>query len=187
LKIAILYGSPRENGYTAQLVSAFCTALPEEAVIRTVRAYETPVEPCRGCGVCEREWNCPYDDMEQILGTLMQCDVIVIASPVYHLSFPAPLKAIVDRMQRCFCAHRSGRSPFSDRERKAVVLLTAGSPSEDGDIIRRQLRWLLPPLNAELCGMVVCPNTDAEGLSLFASEQAAAVAQSLARDFFDYE
>jgi len=179
MNTVVLYGSPHENGYTSRLVSAFCSALPEEAVIRTFRAYEMDIKPCRSCGVCADEWRCIYSDMEEVIGTLHQSDLIVIASPVYHLSFPAPLKTIIDRTQRCFLAHQQGRSPFADRMRQAVVLLTAGSPSENGEVIRQQLRWLLPPLNARLSGMVVCPNTDAEGVSRTALEQAAALAEAV--------
>lgn len=181
MNVIILYGSPHESGYTARLVSAFCSSLPDEAAIRTIRAYETNIEPCRSCGVCSDEWRCIYDDMEDILSAIHQSDVIVFASPVYHLSFPAPLKTIIDRTQRCFLAHRQGRSPFADRLRQAVVLLTAGSPSENGHVIMQQLRWLLPTLNANMSGMVVCANTDAEGVSRDALEQAEALAGAVTK------
>lgn len=179
MKVVILYGSPRENGYTSRLVSAFCAALPEETPVRSFSAYELNVAPCCSCGYCEENWGCTHDDMEDIIQALLDCDLLVIAAPVYHLSFPAPLKAILDRTQQCFCAHRQGRSPFAEKERRAVVLLTAGSPSENGEIIRRQLRWLLPPLNALLCGMVVCADTDRSGVSRDAIDRAMALAESL--------
>ena len=181
MKVVILFGSPRENGYTSQLVSAFCTALPEETSVRTFSAYELNVAPCCSCGYCEDNWGCTRDDMEDIIAALLECDLLAIASPVYHLSFPAPLKAIVDRTQRCFCAHRQGRSPFAGKERRAVVLLTAGSPSENGELIRRQLRWLLPPLNAQLSGMVVCANTDRAGVSRETIDSTVSLARALLR------
>lgn len=183
MNVLVLFGSPRENGCTARLVSAFCSALPEEAVIRTVRAYSRTVQPCRGCGVCSEQWACAFDDMEDIIGMMLQSDVIVIASPVYHLSFPAPLKAILDRTQRCFMAHRQQRSPFGDRLRQAVVLLTAGSPSENGHVIKQQLRWLLPPINATQAGVVVCANTDAEGINRDSLDQASALAEAVVRTY----
>lgn len=179
MNVVILYGSPRENGYTSRLVSAFCAALPDDVSIRAFSAYELNVAPCCSCSYCEDNWGCTRDDMEDIIAALLGCDLLVIASPVYHLSFPAPLKAIIDRTQRCFCAYRQGRSPFADKERRAVVLLTAGSPSENGELIRRQLRWLLPPLNAQLSGMVVCANTDKAGVCRDAIDRTMALAESI--------
>ncbi|MBE6760196.1 MAG: NAD(P)H-dependent oxidoreductase [Ruminococcaceae bacterium] len=179
MKTVILYGSPRENGYTSRLVSSFCSAMPEDTPIRSFSAYELHVDPCCSCGFCEENWGCTHSDMEEIIDALLECDLLIIASPVYHLSFPAPLKAIFDRTQQCFCAYRHGRSPFADKQRQAVVLLTAGAPSETGEIIRRQLKWLLPPLNALLSGMVVCANTDEEGITRDAIDRAIALAESV--------
>lgn len=176
MNVVILYGSPRENGCTARLVSAFLADAPADTDVRLFSAYELNIRPCLSCGLCEKRWDCAMDDMDGIMDALLACDLLVIAAPVYHLSFPAPLKAIIDRTQRCFCAHRQGRSPFASKQRRAAVLLAAGSPSEDGEVIRRQLRWLLPTLNASLEGMVVCANTDAAGVSREAIDRTAALA-----------
>lgn len=162
MKVVVLYGSPRKKGTTAQLVSAFCDALPKDAEIQIFSPYDNPVNPCCGCGLCEQGWYCAYDDMDEVMEAMIECDLLVIASPVYYLTFPAPLKAVLDRTQRCFNAHRQERSPFHFKERDAIVLLAAGAPSERGDVVREQLRWLLPPLNAHMKGIVVCANTDKE-------------------------
>lgn len=172
MKVVILYGSPRKNGTTARLVEAFCSSLPESADVRLFSAYELLIDPCRSCGMCSEKWDCPYDDMDTLLEAMLECDLLVIASPVYYLTFPAPLKAIIDRTQRCYSAHRQGRSPFAAKQRQAAVLLAAGAPSESGEVIRQQLRWVLPSLNAGLKGMVVCANTDAAGVSSEAIKQA---------------
>ena len=168
MNIVILFGSPNKNGCTEQLMTAFLSECPDCAHVRIFNAYELNIHPCLSCGVCEKSWACSMDgldDMEVIISALLDCDLLVIATPVYHLSFPAPLKAIIDRTQRCFCAYRHYRNPFVAKKRKAAVLLAAGSPSENGEVIGRQLHWLLPTLNASLAGMEVCANTDAAGVS----------------------
>jgi len=148
-----------------------------------LRAVKNSLEGCREAQVIDgrrdNQQIALHSDMEEIIDALLECDLLIIASPVYHLSFPAPLKAIFDRTQQCFCAYRHGRSPFADKQRQAVVLLTAGAPSETGEIIRRQLKWLLPPLNALLSGMVVCANTDEEGITRDAIDRAIALAESV--------
>jgi len=183
MNVVILFGSPRKNGCTARLTETFRSALPKGCDVKTYDAYELSVQPCMGCGACEDRFCCVSHDMEEVISSLMECDLLVIASPVYHLSFPSPLKAVIDRLQPCFCAHRYGRSPFADKPRQTVVLLAAGSPSENGEIIKRQLRWVLPTLNASLAGMVMCANTDASGVT----QKAISAAEHLARELFSGE
>ena len=98
----ILFGSPHQNGATARLVQAFLKAFPEETEWTMVEAYHQKIAPCLGCGLCEHKEGCVNSDFDQIDHLLRTCDYLVVASPVYNLSFPAPLKAIFDRTQRYF-------------------------------------------------------------------------------------
>ena len=47
---------------------------------------------CRGTGVCAIK-----DDMAEVLQKMIDCDVMVLASPVYFYSIDAQLKAVIDR------------------------------------------------------------------------------------------
>ena len=91
----ILFGSPHQNGATARLVQAFLKAFPEETEWTMVEAYHQKIAPCLGCGLCEHKEGCVNSDFDQIDHLLRTCDYLVVASPVYNLSFPAPLKAIL--------------------------------------------------------------------------------------------
>ena len=115
-----------------------------------------------GCGFCEHKEGCVNSDFDQIDHLLRTCDYLVVASPVYNLSFPAPLKAIFDRTQRYFSARfvRGERPPIA-KHKKAAMLLTCGADSRDGaDIIRKQLKMIFTVLNTELAGEVLWKNTD---------------------------
>ena len=106
--------------------------------------------------------SCVNSDFDQIDHLLRTCDYLVVASPVYNLSFPAPLKAIFDRTQRYFSARfvRGERPPIA-KHKKAAMLLTCGADSRDGaDIIRKQLKMIFTVLNTELAGEVLWKNTD---------------------------
>lgn len=141
----ILFGSPHQNGATARLVQAFLKAFPEETEWTMVEAYHQKIAPCLGCGFCEHKEGCVNSDFDQIDHLLRTCDYLVVASPVYNLSFPAPLKAIFDRTQRYFSARfvRGERPPIA-KHKKAAMLLTCGADSRDGaDIIRKQLKMIL--------------------------------------------
>lgn len=160
MKITVLFGSPHSKGNTKRLLESFLSGLRADDSVKLFGCYELNAAACCGCGQCERAFVCRFGDLDALMKSLGLSDVIVIATPVYNLSFPAPLKAVVDRMQRCFAAERRGDNPFSGKTKKIVLLLTAGAPSEKGETIKKQLSYLLPSLNASLFGCVVAADCD---------------------------
>lgn len=158
----MLFGSPRKDGYTATLLREFLSPLEGLAEIRVIDAYEYPVAPCTGCNFCAREEGCSQKDFDELDALIRRADFLVVATPVYALSFPAPLKAIVDRTQRYFSARFSiGLQPPVARRKTAVLLATCGSQKPDGiRVIRSQLRMIFSVMNASLQHEVVWAGTD---------------------------
>ena len=160
MKAVHIFGSPHKNGFTRKLADFYISSLPEECEIKEFNAYEMNVMSCFGCKGCEKANICISDDMDSLTKAIDESDILIISSPIYYLSFPAPLKAIIDRFQRFFEADRRGDNFLRNKERKAVILLTAGTPSERGETVKKQLRWVLPSLGAKLDKMIICPKTD---------------------------
>ena len=162
LNVIVLYGSPHPRGNTSGLLGAFLSGLGEREAAAVTRfdAYGMNVRPCCDCGICRTQDMCAYGDMDGLDAALRSCGAMVIASPVYHSTFPAPLKAVFDRTQRYYHACRQGRTPFAGDPRPAYLLLAAGQKNEDGGVIKRQLRRILPTLNMTLAGSVVAGSTD---------------------------
>ncbi|MDL1967538.1 MAG: NAD(P)H-dependent oxidoreductase [Deltaproteobacteria bacterium] len=97
-----LLGSPRKNGNTSFLLSAFMNELEKSgAQIKVIKADEKKIIPCIECSVCEKEGFCPLDDdmNSEIYPLLRQADIIVAATPIFFYSVPAQLKALIDRSQ----------------------------------------------------------------------------------------
>lgn len=97
-----LQGSPRKNGNTSYLLSAFMNELEKlGAQIKVIKADEKKIIPCIECSVCEKEGFCPLDDdmNSEIYPLLRQADIIVAATPIFFYSVPAQLKALIDRSQ----------------------------------------------------------------------------------------
>ncbi|MDL1980724.1 MAG: NAD(P)H-dependent oxidoreductase [Deltaproteobacteria bacterium] len=97
-----LQGSPRKNGNTSYLLSAFMNELEKSgAQIKVIKADKKKIMPCIECSVCEKEGFCPLDDdmNSEIYPLLRQADVIVVATPIFFYSAPAQLKALIDRSQ----------------------------------------------------------------------------------------
>jgi len=97
-----LQGSPRKNGNTSFLLSAFMNELEKlGAQVKIIDADKKNIMPCIECSVCEKEGFCPLDDdmSSDIYTLLRQADVIVVATPIFFYSAPAQLKALIDRSQ----------------------------------------------------------------------------------------
>ncbi len=89
--------------------------------------------------------------------------MLIIASPIYNASFPAPLKAIFDRFQRYFNAKYSLKVITSavKNSKKVVTLLTQGTGSVSyEEIIKKQLSPTFQLLNAENFGQIIWAGTD---------------------------
>ncbi len=160
--ILVLFGSPRKNGFTARLLGEFLAPLEDMAEIRIIDSYEYGIAPCTACNLCTRKEGCSQDDFDELDKLIRRAAVLVVATPVYTLSFPAPLKAIVDRTQRYFSARFSiGVNPPIAKHKTAVLLATSGSQNPDGaHIISRQLKMIFSVMNTSLDHEVVWHGTD---------------------------
>ncbi|MDL2122584.1 MAG: NAD(P)H-dependent oxidoreductase [Deltaproteobacteria bacterium] len=97
-----LQGSPRKNGNTSYLLSAFMNELEKSgAQIKVIEADKKNIIPCKEYSVCEKKGFCPIDDdmKHEIYPLLRKADIIVAATPIFFYSAPAQLKALIDRSQ----------------------------------------------------------------------------------------
>ncbi|MDR3319757.1 MAG: flavodoxin family protein [Desulfovibrio sp.] len=123
--ILVLSGSPRKNGNTERLMSAFVDGAT--AVGKTVKTFcvaGLKIGGCRGCeycfthnGICVQT-----DDMSPILDELRKTDALVLASPVYYFSVTAQLKLAIDR----FFALLEDGMPV----KRAALLMTCGDDTD---------------------------------------------------------
>lgn len=98
-KVLILSGSPRKGGNSDILCDEFMKgALESGHQVEKIRVAEKSVGFCRACYACRDSGKCVIkDDMAAILKKMIDCDVMVLASPVYFYSIDAQLKAVIDR------------------------------------------------------------------------------------------
>ena len=98
-KILILSGSPRKEGNSDLLCNEFMRgALEVGHEVEKIRVQEKKIACCTACYACRDTGNCVIkDDMADIMQKMIECDVMVLASPVYFYSIDAQLKAVIDR------------------------------------------------------------------------------------------
>lgn len=159
----LINGSPRADGPTARLLAALEASLPAKTVVRRFDCFAQPILPCNDCRACHAIDGCARPDLKEFYPALEEASILVFAAPVYNLSFPAPLKAVLDRTQRYWAARfvRGVRPPIAQPKR--VALLTAAGADEPagGEMLERQLRPVLTILNGTLVSSVHYAGADA--------------------------
>lgn len=154
--VLVLDGSPHTDGVVAQLIAA----LPFGEATH-VRLYDTPVAPCIDCRACRVTGCCALHDMDALYDALEQADVLVFATPVYNGSFPAPLKALIDRCQVYWSRRFAlGQKPPIARHKRVYLLSAGGAATKKADGLLAALKPLLTVLNGELVAAVHAADTD---------------------------
>lgn len=167
MNILVLFGSPKKNGSTAKATGALMKGFKKDDDIEIVHLYDLMPVPCNACGYCKASDGCSKKDLEGFWQKYENAHAVVVATPVYNLSYPAPLKALFDRFQRFYEAHfkRDIENSF-ERPKKAVVLVTAGDDAYDGfEIIRKQTERSFSIMNTKVTGSLLIKNTDCVGVS----------------------
>ena len=145
--IVILNGSPRKTGNTSALVKAFTEGA--ESAGHTVTEFfldSMDIHGCKGCfgGHSSRECPCVQkDDMAKIYPAVKDCDVVVLASPLYYWNMSGQLRTAVDRL---FALEESDGNLLRGNGRASALLMAAeGHGFEDAvlyyDHLMEHLRW----------------------------------------------
>lgn len=156
MNTVLLYGSPHKDGITGQMAARLLDNIPHQAF----DAYRTAAVPCTDCHGCYTALRCVHRDLDAFYAALEQADRLIIATPVYHLSFPAPLKAILDRTQPYWAARfiRGIRPPI-DKLKQVILLSHAEADAHAGDLLVKQISPALTVLNAKLAATIHCTAT----------------------------
>lgn len=121
MKTVVLFGSPRKDGNTRQLVNAFTDVIrARQQEVRVLYLNDMNIRPCQGCLSCSESGICRInDDMRDIVKYLMESDLIVYATPVYWFGPSAQLKLAMDRCIAFFDKEYRSRV----KGKKAVTLM----------------------------------------------------------------
>lgn len=100
-KVLVLTSSPRKNSNTTKMAQAF--ARSAEAAGHEVVWFDAAKHKIEGCNACNACWSngeaCVMpDDFNKLAALLESCEVLLIATPLYWLGFPAQVKAAIDKL-----------------------------------------------------------------------------------------
>ena len=113
MKIVGINGSPKgEKSQTRRLVMGVLEgARAAGADVTFVDVCALKIKYCTACTTCYARGECIHDDdMPALYEKLLDCDGVVLGSPVYINSVTAQLKAMMDRMaDSVHCLHFTGK------------------------------------------------------------------------------
>ncbi len=103
MKILVVDGAPRKNGFTREMVEIFAQgAASAGGDVHQTRLSNLDIRPCLGCYSCwssSTPGSCVQrDDMAALIERFYASDALVLATPVYYYSFSALLKAFIERL-----------------------------------------------------------------------------------------
>ena len=147
MKVLVLMGSPRKQGNTAALLRPFSEELTLRGhEVETVPLYERDIRPCVACLKCQEDWNdfgcSQWDDVPQLFHRVLDCDLLVLATPIYAWYCTPPMKALLDRLvygMNKFYGDTIGPSLWQG---KPVALLTSCGyrPEKGSDLFEEGMR-----------------------------------------------
>ena len=161
MKVTVVFGSPRKKGNTAALLSPFMDELKMRgAEIDYYDVYEKNISGCRACLQCQKDTSramCVIDDdMQPILSSVSESELLVIAAPVYCWGLPGPVKTVLDRFIYAFCKYYGDdpHGPALMAGKKLALITTCGYPIEKGaDLLEEGMKRTAKHCKLSYAGM----------------------------------
>jgi multimeric flavodoxin WrbA len=157
LKTLILNGSPRRDGDTAALIRELTNNVDDE--VKMVNAYQDNIKACVDCRYCWHKVGCSIkDDMQEIYEYILECDNIVIASPLYFSELTGQLLAVLSRLQTYWSSKFIRKNYPIIKEKLGGVILVGGNGTKDKASDTAGI--ILKLLNAKVVSEVYSLKTD---------------------------
>ena len=156
MKVLAILGSPRPNkSNTGVILQEFLKGVSSRgAHVETIYLKEKSINFCIGCNTCwiETPGVCIFkDDMPELLDKVIECDILVYATPLYNYNMTSLLKCFQERLHPLIDPHlvktgKTYRHPQRyEKSRKMVLISTCGLPEvshfEGLRQIFRQIEW----------------------------------------------
>ena len=140
-----------------------------------INIVDHSIHDCVGCNFCFQEKTRPVcaqkDDAMLLFDRMIAADVVVYASPLYAFSFPAQMKAFVDR-HYCLVTNPGTPEQSSLIEGKRVALLiTCSDPLENNtDLVLEMFDRVFLKLKCIVSGKFVVESSSAPDFGSRAEE-----------------
>jgi multimeric flavodoxin WrbA len=171
MKLLAINGSPRaDRGNTAVILEPFLKGAEEAgAEVELLFTSKLEIQPCNGEFSCwtKTPGRCgKKDDMAMVLEKFRECDVLVLATPLYVDSFTGPMKNLLDRLipiLEPLFEVRDERTRHPVREgyggKKLVLISVCGLyEMENFDILVDHFKAFAGNYDGEIAGILLRPH-----------------------------
>lgn len=143
MSLLAIIGSPRKGKATDRLVDKTIEGLLEKSpdtAVKKIYLAERKIDYCKDCLACWRsDTDGPVaecvirDDMDDIYKDIMECDALIMGTPIHMGYASALMMTFLERI--CWTFAKPGKSyilvkgcpaPRSDKKRKAVIIAVSG-------------------------------------------------------------
>ncbi len=168
VKVLGISTSPRLNANSDLLLQqALAGAESAGAEIEYISLRDLTIAPCIECNSCYKQGACIVEDDYQMLSSkMLEADRLILATPIFFMTFCAQAKALIDRCQ-CLWAHKYVlKQPLitTGRDRRAMVIAVGGTKSKKMfDSIRLTAKYFLDVLEMHYAVTLFFNNIDAPG------------------------
>ena len=160
-KICCLKGSPRKGGNTNALTDIVIDKLREEnCTVECFDLYDMKLQPCLACRQCQKDWtvvNCvQQDDMAQVFQSVVESDLLILASPIYSWYCTPPMKVVLDRMVYALNMYYGDeRGPSLWKGKRVALITTCGyRPEKGADLFEEGIKRYCKHSQLEYDGML---------------------------------
>ncbi|MDF2674237.1 MAG: NADPH-dependent reductase [Clostridiales bacterium] len=161
MKTLILNGSPRKNGHTVALINEMTAVL--EGDIKIVNCYTANISPCIDCRYCFTHKGCSIkDEMQDIYDYLVDCDAVVIASPMHFGTLTAKTISVCSRLQSYWSSRHVRKENKDNLKPKygALIVTTGGSWPNMNLLAEGIADFIFDHTETEQIGSVYAKETD---------------------------
>lgn len=134
-KIVCLLGSPRPKGNSTTIAKRFCESAEKlGAQVTTFALNKLTYKGCQACMTCKTKLDkCVVkDDLAQVLDSIRDADILVMATPTYYADVSGQMKCFIDRTFSYLVPDYMTNSNPSrlSSGKKLVFIQTQGQPEE---------------------------------------------------------
>lgn len=163
MKIITILGSPRKEGNTATVLGWIEQRLQDQGhEIERISVSDYTMNGCMECRVCSEhtdEPGCPQeDDVTRILDKIIKSDAVVYSSPLFCWSWPAQMKALIDRH---FGLVKHYGLPdyksFLNAKPVGLVITSAGPVEGNAELLIKQFQLFAQYINVQVKAQLAAP------------------------------
>lgn len=186
MKITILQGSARKKGNTAKLVGLVedeLVSLGHE--VETIYLNSKNLKGCLGCAKCKESPDSigcvQNDDVPEILGKMVNSQLVIFASPLYFWGFTAQIKTVIDRTYSLYTNyHKPDHASLVAGQRQALLVTGGGNFDDNAEGVFAAFSRMQNPHKAVNAGdLFVGSCTSPDQLSESVQQQAVEFARKI--------